>query len=61
MSTQKEIRIEARNGVVLRIPRTLISHIVIPTAVVNGKPFRLNVNMDNYERTVECIRRKVFK
>lgn len=55
----KEIRIDMNNGLVLKIPKVEIKRIVLPGIVIRNNYFRLVLEMENYMKNLEDIRRKL--
>jgi len=58
MSDQKNIRMELKNGMILRIPKDSVQSVVIPGIVIRDTYHRLVLVMDNYDRMLEQLRRR---
>jgi len=59
MSDQKNIRMELKNGMILRIPKDSVQSVVIPGIVIRDTYHRLVLVMDNYDRMLEQLRRRL--
>jgi len=58
MSDQKNIRMELKNGMILRIPKDSVQSVVIPGIVIRDTYHRLVLVMDSYDRMLEQLRRR---
>ena len=58
MSDSKNVRIETIDGKIIKIPREIIRKITLPSLVIKRNYFKLTLQMQDYERELERIRKK---
>jgi hypothetical protein len=58
MSDQKNIRIQLKNGMMLRVPKQSVETVVMPGILVKDSYHRLVLIMDDYDKMLEELRKK---
>jgi len=58
MASQNAISIKLKDGKEISIPKYSVSKIVMPSVLFNKKYFRLVIDMRNFERSLEELKRK---